>query len=150
MKNDLEPLKELIKDTITRNYRPFLTDEGVKFIIKSRYYEEHLEENYEHCLVVEVNDRLCGLGLYKDNRLELLMIDTDIHGYGAGTKLLTDTLELIKERHDKAVLTINKGNEKALKFFLGRGFKLVSEVFDPFAKNDICALEYSFEGEKSE
>ena len=139
--DELEALKVLIKDTIDRNYRPFLTDEGVKFIIKSGYYDEYLDENYKHCLVVEVNDNLCGLGLYRDNTIELIMIDSDIHGYGAGTKLLEETLKLISKSHDSAVLTINKGNEKGLKFFLNRGFKTKSEVFDPIAKNDICTLE---------
>ena len=137
---DLTKLIELTNDTIERNYKPFMSDEGVKFILKSKFYDGYLRERIEHIRVVEVNDQTCGFLISRENQVELLMVDSDIHGYGAGTHLLRDFEGSIGNSYRQVFCKIHSGNKKALGFFTNRGFKVDSKEFDPIAKQDIVTI----------
>lgn len=138
--SDIEKLVNLTNDTIDRNYRPFMSDEGVKFILKSKYYDSYISDRLAHTSVVEVNDQLCGFLISRQNQLELLMVDSDIHGYGAGSNLLKDFEKKAALSFQSIYCQIHSGNEKALGFFKSKGFKETSKDFDPMAKQDIIIV----------
>ena len=138
--SDLEKLISLTNDTIDRNYRPFMSDEGVKFILKSEFYNSYIADRLLHTRVVEVNDQLCGFLISRENQLELLMVDSDIHGYGAGSSLLKHFEDKLSADYKSIYCQIHSGNEKALGFFKSKGFRETSKQFDPMAKQDIVSL----------
>ena len=121
-KPEVTKIIDITNDTIDRNYRPFMSDEGVKFILKSKFYDDFLKENLESTIVVEVNDNICGFLVADKNWIALLMVDTDIHGYGAGSALLDVLQQNLRGQDSEIKCQIHSGNEKAIGFFESKGF----------------------------
>jgi ribosomal protein S18 acetylase RimI-like enzyme len=78
------------------------------------------------------------MGWFDDNffkagygRVHWVGIDPDYQGKGLAKPLVSKTMEIIKERHDKCYLTTQTESFKAIKIYLDFGFV-------PYLKDETC------------
>ena len=113
--------------------------QGIKqFEFEFERYQDELKERF---LILENKDGDCigtSMGWFDDNffragygRVHWVGIHPDYQGKGLAKPLMSKTMEIIKERHEKCYLTTQTRSYKAIKIYLDFGFV-------PYIKDETC------------
>lgn len=71
------------------------------------------------------------MGRDQNGNLKLYFIEEEYRGKGIGTKLFNDAMEFIEEHQPKEILIyVSNGNEQALNFYMNKGFRFKSLVWN--------------------
>ena len=76
---DLDTLMTISRKTINASYRSFLGDENVNWFLESGSSEEYVKDNINVTDVILLNEKIIGYSVYKDNMIDLMLIDDDFH-----------------------------------------------------------------------
>ncbi|MDB4584539.1 GNAT family N-acetyltransferase [Draconibacterium sp.] len=104
-------------------------------------FEKYRDELKQRLLMLENEKGKCigtSMGWFDDNffrsgygRVHWVGIHPDYQGKGLAKPLVSKTMEIIKERHDKCYLTTQTVSFKAIKIYLDFGFV-------PYLKDETC------------
>ncbi|MHC4551064.1 MAG: GNAT family N-acetyltransferase [Planctomycetota bacterium] len=128
--SDLSHLIALSRRTIGASYRPFLGDEAVDAFIGSGAADRYVEENIGRCSVILRDEQVVGYAVWRDNLIDLLMIDHAVHRQGLGTLLLQRVEAALFERYEELRLESFEGNRSANAFYRKNGWREVGRRFD--------------------
>jgi GNAT superfamily N-acetyltransferase len=130
MASDVEALVALSRETISASYRPFLGDEAVDAYLASSAVERYVADNLDRCLVLLTDERITGYSVYRENTIDLLMIDHTVHGKGLGGQLLARVEATLFPRWREPRLESFEGNQIANGFYRERGWIEAERYFD--------------------
>lgn len=115
-------LKEITQRVINTNYRLFLGDEAVKWLIESGILDQYISSNISNCSVLLTDNKIVGLCLCKSNLIDLMIVDDKYHHNGYGSRLLEYCEDCLFDKFDELELETLNGNESANNFYLKRGW----------------------------
>jgi ribosomal protein S18 acetylase RimI-like enzyme len=128
--SDIEVLTELSRRTISSSYRPILGDEAVDAFLGSgaadRYVADHVAESW----VIQQDGQVLGYAACRDNLIDLMMIDHEVHRRGLGAALLAHVEKEMFQEHTELRLESFAANEPANAFYRKQGWLDVSRRFD--------------------
>ncbi|MEE8276099.1 MAG: GNAT family N-acetyltransferase [Alphaproteobacteria bacterium] len=129
--HDIPTLIAISQRTIMKMYPPFLGEEAVSAYVASGAVSRFFQDNIDACLIASLGAHLIGCASAKRNVLDLIIIDSDLHGRGYGSKLLEAVEERLGER--PCVLTLNsfRDNDQANGFYRKNGWQVDREFVDP-------------------
>lgn len=128
--SDMGALIALSHRTISASYRPFLGDEAVDAFLGSGAADRYVEENVGRCLILVRDGEIVGYAVWRDNLIDLMMIDYAVHRQGLGTELLRQVEQMLLQRSDELRLESFEDNEKANAFYHKNGWREVSRYLD--------------------
>lgn len=135
---DKEILIDISRRTINSNFRIFMGDEAVDGYIDSGMADEEIISNQENTYVLEINDIIVGLCVWKENLLHLIMIDPEYQKNGAGYYFIEQVTSEKLKKYDDVYLECFENNIEANKFYNKCGWKIYkSEVDDDFGWNKL-------------
>lgn len=112
---DLEVLMDISRRTIDACHR-FLGDEAVDRFINGPS-NEYVDENLTQTEVIINDGQVVGYCVCKDNLIDLMMIDHNLHRRGYGTTLLEHCEQVLFKTHDELILESFEDNEQASSFY---------------------------------
>ena len=127
---DVATLIALARRTISASYRTVLGDAAVDAFLDSGAVEGHVQENLARCWVILSDGTLAGYAVYRDNLLDLLLIDPARQRQGLGTKLLAHVEQLLFEGCEELTLESFAGNTQANNFYRKNGWLEGDRYFD--------------------
>ena len=147
---DILMLIDLSHRTINASYRAFLGEMAVDAFLGSGAADRYVEENLDRCLVSLEDETIVGYAVFRDNLIDLMMIDHTRHRQGLGTHLLRYLETLLFERHDDLRLESFVANQPANAFYRRNGWLEVSSCFDNASgTNKVIFQKWRPEGEST-
>lgn len=105
--------------------------------------DRYVTETLGDADVILFEGLIAGLCVYDSDRIDLIMVDHDLHRNGLGTKLLAHCESKLFQKTDKLRLDTFRGNEKAIEFYKKNGWTV-----DRFATDPEMGLEKIFLSKK--
>ena len=127
---DLHRLQELARGTIDARYRSFLGDEGVDGFLDSGASDGYVVAGLADTEVLEVGGRTVGFFVCKENLIDLMMVDHDMHRRGYGTTLLRHAEAELLRSYDEIVLESFEDNDQANAFYRKNEWVEHERLFD--------------------
>jgi ribosomal protein S18 acetylase RimI-like enzyme len=130
MASDIETLTDLSRRTITASYRPFLGEAAVDAFLGSGAADRYVAKNVDRCLVVVREARVVGYAVYRDNLIDLMMIDYPCQRQGLGTELLRHVEERLCREYEELRLESFEANQPGNAFYRKNGWREVGSCID--------------------
>ena len=128
--SDVDTLVALSRRTIDAGYRPFLGDEAVDSFIGGDAIREYIEQSVDRCRVILADGTVVGYSVFKDDLIDLVMVDHGSHRRGLGGELLAHVEESLFRSFRELRLESFEGNDRANSFYRKRGWVEVDRRFD--------------------
>ena len=128
--SDVDTLVDLSRRTIDASYRPFLGDEAVDSFIGGDAIREYVQQSIDRCWVILTNGTVVGYSVFKDDLIDLVMVDHERHRRGLGGELLAHVEEELLQSFRELRLESFEGNDRANSFYRKRGWVEVDRRFD--------------------
>jgi len=127
---DAATLVDLARRTIDACYRSFLGDDAVDGFIGSGAVDRYVEANIDFTVVITCDEKIVGFACWRDELIDLMMIDHTLHRQGLGTQLITHVETMLFEAHDEIRLNTFTGNERTVAFYRKNGWHETSRFQD--------------------
>lgn len=128
--SDEAALLALSRIVINRNFRSFMGDEAIDGFLNSGMADAEITDALEETAVLEHNDAVIGLCIWKENLLHLIMVAPDYQGTDAAAYFIhamcEDKLRVYHEIH----LECFESNERAIGFYKKCGWELYKSEMD--------------------
>ncbi|MHC4222910.1 MAG: GNAT family N-acetyltransferase [Planctomycetota bacterium] len=128
--SDVGKLIALSQRTIQASYSSFLGGEPVDAYIASGAVDRYVEENIVRCVVILRDEEIVGYAVWREDLIDLMMIDHSFHRQGLGTLLLRHLEAALFQVHDALRLESFEGNANANAFYRKNGWRELSRHFD--------------------
>lgn len=123
-------LQGFAKDVINKSYRSFLGDEAVDFFIGSGASDQYMLENIKDTTVALMNNEIVGICICKENTIDLIMVNSEMHRKGIGSEFINKISEELLKSYDKIYLESFEKNLKANNFYYKNGWNKDKVMFD--------------------
>lgn len=153
---DIPHIQYIANDIWPRTFGPLMTSEQLSYMMKWMYssealYKQMTDEGQHFIMAFEGDKPLayCSYELYFRNKPQLMMHKLYLHsssqGKGIGSALLQQLEEIARENHqDQVRLQVLHTNEKALGFYLKKGFTKTDEEYKELGNDMGHFLDYVF------
>lgn len=128
--HDKEILILLSRKTISTNFPSFIGNEAVQEFINSGMADKEITDNIDETIVLEQNDEIIGLSIWKDNLLHLFMVDPNYQGSGAAGYFLEHISDVKLQEYEELYLECFENNLRANSFYKKCGWKIVGKELD--------------------
>lgn len=128
--NDKKALVSLSRKTINSNFRSFMGDEAVDAFINSGMADKEITDNINNISVLQLNNEIIGLCIWKDNLLHLMMIDPDYQGSGAASYFIDHMSHEKLQEYDEIFLECFENNIRASAFYRKCGWIMYKKELD--------------------
>ncbi len=128
--NDEECLINLSRKTINSNFRSFMGDEAVDAFINSGMADKEITDNITNIFVLQLNNAIIGLCIWKDNLLHLMMIDPDFQGTQAASYFIDCIGHKKLQEYDEILLECFENNMRANAFYKKCGWIMYKKELD--------------------
>jgi GNAT superfamily N-acetyltransferase len=128
--NDKKTLVSLSRKTINSNFRSFMGDEAVDTFINSGMADKEITDNINNISVLQLNNEIIGLCIWKDNLLHLMMIDPDYQGSGAASYFIDHMSHEKLQEYDEIFLECFENNIRANAFYRKCGWIMYKKELD--------------------
>lgn len=122
--NETAFLQEFSREVINKNYRTFLGDEAVDFFIGSGASDQYIAENINETLVAELDNKIVGICVCKENLIDLIMVKTELHGKNIGSTMLNQVSAELFQNYETIHLESFEANVKANRFYEKNGWEI--------------------------
>ncbi|MEJ7778088.1 MAG: GNAT family N-acetyltransferase [Daejeonella sp.] len=137
---DIQVIHELAEKTWWPTYKPILSEEQIRFMIKNMYSENALQEQMKadvKFILAKRDEQVVAFAGYSIEEQQLLKIHKiyvlpSEQGKGTGKNLLAYLSDLAKELNVSQIeLNVNRANP-ALGFYQKMGFQIIEKVDIPY------------------
>lgn len=130
-KTDLTDIQKIAKLTVNQSYRYFLDDVVVDQYLESGQLDEYLQNNIKNTWALYQDSKIIGFSICIENVIDFMLIDTNFHRQGFGTKLLKSSENLLFKKYKVIALESFESNTKAAKFYEANNWKETDKYKDP-------------------
>jgi GNAT superfamily N-acetyltransferase len=134
--SDVDRLIRLTRETIGASYRSFLGDDAVDGYIGSGAVERYVEESIARSSVILRDGEIVGYAVWRDDLIDLMMIDHAAQRQGLGTVLLRHVEAELFQSHDELRLESFEANLGANAFYRENGWREARTYFDEDSQVD--------------
>ncbi|MHC4933401.1 MAG: GNAT family N-acetyltransferase [Planctomycetota bacterium] len=128
--SDADALIALSRRTIRASYGAFLGRDAVRAYLESGAADRYVEESIGRCVVILRGEEIVGYAVWREELIDLMMIDHAVHRQGLGTILLRQVEAALFRTHEELRLESFEANESANAFYVKNGWRERSRYFD--------------------
>ena len=130
-KEDIPNLIKLCKETIVEVYGQILPWEKLEPWVEGDMVEEEVNKQWQNMIVAEKAGGVVGVTARSDDKIDLLWVHPAYHRRGIGSALLDIVeTEIKKSGCELATLECFSDNDRAMGFYLAKGWKPLREEMD--------------------
>ncbi|BDD02899.1 GNAT family N-acetyltransferase [Aureibacter tunicatorum] len=141
---ELVEAQTIARRTIRHSYTAFFSEETINMFIDSGAADEEFVKHFEHCYVLANEKEILGFCIFYENFIDLMMIDSNIHGKGLGTTLLQFAeSKIAEEGYERMRLETFLENKQAVSFYLKSGWSIIKSQKEEGLNLERITLEKS-------
>ena len=127
---DTEELLTLSRKVTNINSRTYLPKEMVDNFLQSDFFISEVTDNIDNMTVIKDKDKIIGLCVFIENKLQSLMLDPDYQNKGIATYFLQHLEEVYFKKYQELILECFAPNLKANNFYKKNNWILYQTVYD--------------------